>query len=260
MFRKTKRVFGSAIGMLALAALLVAEAQESPLQDGIAAQAQSQQAAAAVQERINALDDETRQMLNEYRQTMSQIADLSAYNEQLEGLVATQNVEMAEYERQFAEIETTKRQILPLIRRMVEVLEDFVAVDTPFLPTERSMRIAELKDLLGRPDVPASEKYRRVTEAYQIELDYGHTIEAYEGEIDVNGETRTVAFLRFGRLGLYYVTLDGLEIGVWDKAANGWTELDSEYRLSLDRAIRVARKQLPPELIRLPVPAPEDRT
>ena len=39
---------------------------------------------------------------------------------------------------------------------------------------------------MARPEVPTSEKYRRVTEAYQIELEYGHTIEAYEGEIDID--------------------------------------------------------------------------
>ena len=143
---------------------------------------------------------------------------------------------------------------------MIEVLDEFVAIDIPYLETERSMRIAELKKLMARPEVLTSEKYRRVTEAYQIELEYGHTIEAYEGEMTFNDETRTVAFLRFGRLGLYYMTLDGLEIGFWDNSRDDWVVLDDEFRQSLDRAIRIARKQLPPDLIRLPIPAPEDRT
>ena len=138
-------------------------------------------------------------------------------------------------------------------------MEEFVSIDIPFLETERDLRISELKKLMERPDVPTSEKYRRVSEAYQIELEYGHTIEAYEGEMDFGGETRTVAFLRFGRLGLYYMTLDGLEIGQWNVVTDQWEILDDEHRQSLDRAIRIARKQLPPDLIRLPIPAPEDR-
>jgi hypothetical protein len=238
---------------------VTSSAQEG-LPDAIAAQSASQEASAKVQERVNALDDQTREMLNEYRQTMSQIGDLRSYNQQLERLVATQGVELADYERQFADIETTKRQILPLIIRMLEVLDEFVAVDMPFLPEERSMRLAELKNLMERPDVPTSEKYRRVSEAYQIELEYGHTIEGYEGEIEVDGDTRTVAFLRYGRLGLYYQTLDGQEIGYWDNAEDRWVRLDDEYRQSLDRAMRIARKQLPPDLTRLPIPAPRDRT
>jgi hypothetical protein len=236
-----------------------ATAQEQ-VQDAIDTQVRTQAASAEVQQRINELDDQTREMLNEYRLTMAQVSDLEAYNQQLERLVATQNVELADYERQFQEIETTKRQILPMIIRMLEVLEEFVAIDMPFLPQERSLRIDELNKLMERPDVLTSEKYRRITEAYQIELDYGHTIEAYEGEIELAGEPRTVAFLRYGRLGLYYMTLDGLTIGHWDKEQDQWIELDDEYRSSLDRAMRIARKQLPPDLTRLPVPAPEDRT
>ena len=244
-------------GILSMSSMVLAQEQ---VQQAIDVQTASQEASAAVQRRINELDDRTREMLNEYRLTMSQVADLEAYNQQLERLVATQNVELADYEFQFEEIETTKRQILPLIIRMLEVLDEFVGIDMPFLSEERSMRLEELHKLMERPDVLTSEKYRRVTEAYQIELDYGHTIEAYEGEIDVDGEIKTVAFLRYGRLGLYYMTLDGLTIGHWDTDQDRWIELEDEYRGSLDRALRIARKQLPPDLTRLPVPAPEDRT
>lgn len=247
------------VSVLALFISTTGSAQQA-VQEAVDTQRETQAASVEVQERINALDDQTREMLNEYRDTMAQVNDLLAYNQQLERLVATQNVEIADFERQFQEIETTKRQILPLIIRMLEVLEEFVAIDMPFLPEERNLRIEELRKLMERPDVLTSEKYRRVTEAYQIELDYGHTIEAYEGEIEVDGQAKTVAFLRYGRLGLYYMTLDGQTIGHWDTEQDAWVELDAEYRASLDRALRIARKQLPPDLTRLPVPAPEDRT
>ncbi len=243
--------------LLAFGSTAFAQAQ---VEDAMRAQTDSLQTSIEIQNQINALDDETREMLNEYRQTMTQVTDLTAYNEQLEGLVATQRVELADFERQFQEIEVTKRRILPLIVRMIDVLGEFVAIDIPFLEEERALRIAELKKLMARPEVPTSEKYRRTTEAYQIELEYGHTIEAYEGEVAMNGENRTVNFLRFGRLGLYYMTLDGQEIGFWDNAQDQWVVLPDEYRQSLDRGIRIARKQLPPDLIRLPVPAPENRT
>ena len=233
-------------------------AQQS-VDDAMQVQAGSLEASADVQRRIDSLDDTTREMLEEYRATMSQVQDLGAYNDQLEKLVRTQRVELADYERQFQDIEITKRRILPLIVRMIDVLDKFVTLDMPFLEGERELRLAELRKLMERPEVPTSEKYRRVSEAYQIELDYGHTIEAYEGEITMDGEARTVNFLRFGRLGLYYMTLDGLEIGFFDKENDRWEVLPNEYLQSLDRAIRIARKQLPPDLIRLPIPAPEER-
>ncbi len=248
--------------LLALGVYVAAgpSAAQQSVEDAIAVQSTSIEASADVQRRIDGLDDATRQMLEEYRAAMSQISDLNAYNDQLERLVGTQRVELADYERQFNDIEITKRRILPLIVRQIDVLDEFVALDMPFLETERAMRIAELKKLMERPEVPTSEKYRRVSEAYQIELEYGHTIEAYEGELMQGNESRTVNFLRFGRLGLYYMTLDGLEIGYFNNVTDQWEQLPNEYLQSLDRAIRIARKQLPPDLVRLPVPAPENRT
>lgn len=255
-----KKQITALLGVVMLLSSSPALFAQQAVEDALSAQNASLQTSVDVQARIDTLDDETRDLLFDFRSTMSQVEDLNAYNDQLEQLVATQRVEVADYERQFQEIEITKRRILPLIVRMIEVLDEFVAIDIPYLETERSMRIAELKKLMARPEVLTSEKYRRVTEAYQIELEYGHTIEAYEGEMTFNDETRTVAFLRFGRLGLYYMTLDGLEIGFWDNSRDDWVVLDDEFRQSLDRAIRIARKQLPPDLIRLPIPAPEDRT
>ena len=255
-----KKQITALLGVVMLLSSSPALFAQQAVEDALSAQNASLQTSVDVQARIDTLDDETRDLLFDFRSTMSQVEDLNAYNDQLEQLVATQRVEVADYERQFQEIEITKRRILPLIVRMIEVLDEFVAIDIPYLETERSMRIAELKKLMARPEVLTSEKYRRVTEAYQIELEYGHTIEAYEGEMTFNDETRTVAFLRFGRLGLYNMTLDGLEIGFWDNSRDDWVVLDDEFRQSLDRAIRIARKQLPPDLIRLPIPAPEDRT
>ncbi len=248
------------LGSILLSLAVTSVSAQEQIREAMDVQTGSLEASAEVQKRIDALDDQTRDMLNEYRQTMTQVTDLAAYNEQLQGLVATQRVELAEYERKFNDIEVTKRRILPLIVRMIEVLEEFVGIDIPFLEKERDARIVALKELMQRPEVPTSEKYRRVSEAYQIELEYGHTIEAYEGEITIGGETRTVNFLRFGRLGLYYMTLDGLEIGHWDNETDQWAQLGDEYRQPLDRAIRIARKQLPPDLIRLPVNAPEKRS
>ena len=250
-------IFASA--MVACSVALPAAAQQS-VSDAVDVQSGSIEASAAAQRRIDELDDATREMLEEYRQAMAQVSDLDAYNAQLEQLVTTQRAELADYERQFDEIEVTKRRILPLIVRQIEVLEEFVALDMPFLERERALRIDELRKLMARPEVPTSEKYRRVSEAYQIELDYGHTIEAYEAELKDDGDTpRTVNFLRFGRLGLYYMTLDGLEIGYYDNTTDRWERLSGSYLQSLERAIRIARKQLPPDLVRLPVPAPEVR-
>jgi hypothetical protein len=110
---------------------------------------------------------------------------------------------------------------------------------------------------MERADVTISEKYRRILEAYQVETEYGRTIEAYQGDMTMADNTRTVDFLRIGRVSLYYLTLDGQEVGMWDKKSKQWIQLDNSYRQSVDQALKVASKQLPPDLLVLPVNAVE---
>jgi len=94
-------------------------------------------------------------------------------------------------------------------------------------------------------------------EAYQVEMEYGRTIEAYRGTLESNGEKRTVNFFRLGRVALFYQTLDEQETGRWDKTTNNWAQLSSDYRLPVSKGLRIARKQAAPDLLLLPVNAPE---
>jgi Protein of unknown function (DUF3450) len=112
--------------------------------------------------------------------------------------------------------------------------------------------------MMDRSHVDLAEKYRRLLEAYQVEAEYGRTIEAYRG--DLNGKNQTVDFLRFGRLALYYLTLDRREAGYWDKRSNAWRPLPPEYRSAIEQGVRIARKQAPPDLLKLPVPSPQPDT
>lgn len=216
-----------------------------------------QKEAVASQQRIDTLDDESRALLEEFRGTRTELDNLQGYNTQMARMVSAQEQEVVELEAQLQEIEITKRRILPLMVRMVEVLEQFIALDGPFLPRERRLRMEGLKELLDDPHVGLTEKYRRILEAYRVENAYAYNIEAYAGELTLGGRTRTVDFLRLGRVGLYYLTFDQAEAGYWDPGAESWKPLDESYRQAIEQGIRVARKQAPPELIKLPVPAPE---
>ncbi|MGQ0591205.1 MAG: DUF3450 domain-containing protein, partial [Gammaproteobacteria bacterium] len=151
----------------------------------------------------------------------------------------------------------TQRDILPLMLRMLEVVVQFVTLDTPFLEQERTKRLDDLKAMKDRSDTTLAEKYRRLMEAYQIETEYGRTIEAYRGDLESGDKSRAVDFLRFGRVGLYYLTLDRREAGYWDNGARAWVVLPGEYRIDIERGLRIARKQAAPDLLKVPVPAPE---
>jgi hypothetical protein len=127
----------------------------------------------------------------------------------------------------------------------------------PFLIDERTSRIDRLHEILDRADVEVSEKFSQVLNAYQIENEYGRTMEAYSGEIDLDGQTLVVDFLRFGRVSLIYQTTDGSRSGVWDQESRSWQALDSGYNNSIRNAIRMANKQASVDLVTLPVPGPE---
>jgi hypothetical protein len=219
-------------------------------------QQSANKAAVASQSRINSLDDETQRLLTDYRDTLRETESLRRYNEQMELQIKAQEEEMASITQQIAEIERTNREIYPLMQRMVETMEQFVALDIPFLKAERAKRIATIKDTLVRADVSTAEKYRRVLEAYTIEMEYGRTIEAYEEKLGEGEESRTVNFVRLGRSALLYQALDGSETGYWNADEKKFVE-DNGYEDEVTHALRVARKQTAPDLIVAPIRAPE---
>ena len=137
-------------------------------------------------------------------------------------------------------------------------VEQFVELDTPFQPDERRDRIQNLMAMMDRADVTVTEKFRRLLEAYQIENGYGASIDSYRGEVDFGGQTRIVDFLSLGRVALLYQTLDGETSGVWDSDAGSFQHLESSYNAPLRRGIRIALKQESPQLLQLPIQAPED--
>ncbi len=215
-----------------------------------------QVAAAKSQSRIDKLATDTDKLLARYRTVNEQIDSLRSYNQQLDTLLTSQNQEIESLATQIDGVTLVERQIMPLMGRMLEALEDFVERDVPFLIDERRVRVANLLDIMGRADVTVAEKYRRLVEAYQIENEYGRTIESYRAELTIgDGPQRTVDFLRFGRVVLIYTTLDNNESGVWDSARGSWEELDGSYRAAVRQGLRIAKQQTAPDLVVLPVRA-----
>src|SRR5687768_8698687 len=154
-----------------------AAGQSGKVNTVIGEQVKTEEAARASQKRVEQLDEETTKMLADYRQMTAEAQSLKGYNEQLALQVKSQDEQMSTMAQQVGDIETTSREVLPMMNRMLSTLETFVSLDLPFLAEERSNRIAALKDIMGRADISTSEKYRRLVEAYQIEMEYGRTIE-----------------------------------------------------------------------------------
>ncbi len=230
-------------------------ANANPLSQAINTDATMHTRAVKSQSKINALDDRTRKMLEQYRSITHQTKTLLTYNAYLKDLLDSQEAEKASLEQQLQEIEITQREIVPLILNMQTSLEQFVQLDLPFLPKERQQRIASLKSMMTRADVTNAEKFRRLIEAYQIENNYGNTIEAYRANIELNGVISSVDFLRLGRIALYYQRLDASETGFWNKTEKRWEPLANKYRNAIRYGLRIARKEAAPDLLTLPVSA-----
>lgn len=205
------------------------------------------------QKKVVEIDDKTQELLREYRLTIRKIENTKLYNEQLVQLIADQKNEKVSTAKQIEEIQVTNQEVVPLMGSMVTTLDEIIKNDTPFLREERVRRVEELKSIMGRADVSNSEKYRRILEAYMIENEYGKTLEAYRGLLSQSGSELTVDYLRVGRLALIYQTLDGKQQAIWDVSKNDWVDLNSEYKNSIRDALKIARKQSAPDLIKLPL-------
>jgi len=234
--------------------------QETPevLEEVIDTRTEGNKATEASQQRIEAISDETDSLLAQYRTALKQIDSLDLYNAQMRDLLAAQEKELSSLASQLERVQLVGRSVTPLMILMIDALEKFVGLDMPFLLEERDKRVANLRALMARSDVTTAERFRQIMEAYQIESEYGRTIEAYRSTVKLDDRESTVDFLRFGRIALVYQTLDGSEAAVWDKEEKAWKPLEASDRSAIRDALRIARKQAAPDLIRLPLPAPVD--
>jgi hypothetical protein len=245
-----------AFALLAATPLVAATGAEAQSLDSIIqAQSAADREASAAQERITALNDKAQDAAASYRQALSDVDSLTRYNAQLSKQVKSQADEVALVQKQLGEIDTTQREIQPLMQKMVDTLVKFVGLDVPFLQEERKARVDKLQEIMPRADVTISEKYRRILEAYQIELDYGRSLDTYQGKLAGEGQDKTVEFVRLGRVSLMYQTPDGSETGYWNQAERKWV-VDDHYKSSVQKAIKVAKKMGAPDLLEVPVPAP----
>ena len=206
------------------------------------------------QNKINQWDDETRQALQEYKNTLKKTETLKIYNQQLSNYIQLQKEEMLDIRKKIEQVKNTGKEIEPLMIRMLESLENFIHLDVPFLLSKRQKRIQELKKALNRADVSVSEKYRQLMSAYKLELEYGKTLQSYKKIKKIEGKEITVDYLRLGRIVLIYKSLDGSLMGYWNQKQRKWEKLPRSYKKSVSKAIKMAKKQVPPDLIRLPVP------
>jgi hypothetical protein len=250
---------GIAFAVVAVSALCVSSASGQQLDPPIDAAIEANEAGAASQRRVESISTETDSLIAEYRLTNKKIESLQIFNRQLRQVIDSQNEELASLQKQIDGVEEVGRAVTPLMLKMIEALDQFVQFDVPFLIDERKDRVQRLRVLMRQSDVAEPERYRAILEAYQIESDYGRTVDSSPGTIEKDGVEIPVDFLRVGRVGLMYKTRDAEGYGVWNQETKSWQELDrGDYANWIDEGLRVAKKQAAPQLIRVPLPQPEN--
>ena len=183
------------------------------------------------------------------------VEGLKVYNQQLSEQLAAQSTARAEILQSIEDSQGLEEQVAPLLSKMLSALDQFVEADLPFHMDERRESIGRLKALMTNPEARTSDRFRNIMDIYAVEIEYGNTFEAYRGSIPVDGEDTTLDILRIGRLALYAQTDDRKRSFMWDRASGQWMEIDSHR--DIRTAIKVASKTVAPELLNLPVTAPE---
>ena len=211
---------------------------------------ENQKLSANSQDRIDQTERETDKIVNEYKVVSKQVEGLKLYNEQKRIQIQAQLDLMDKLDNQLTQVVVIQRQIPPLAQKMLDTLETFISLDTPFRKEERRERVDLVRSSLAKPKVTASEQVRQVLEAYNIEAEYGRKIDTYEDELS---DGTVVNILVIGRIGMFYQTKDERTSGRWNNETGEWEELSSSYRKPIRDAIRIAKKLAPTDMLMMPV-------
>ncbi|WP_243726416.1 DUF3450 domain-containing protein [Halomonas ventosae] len=247
---------------LCLMTLTQPQAQPPPLE------ATSQaEPGAELQARLAAADDATRTRLRELRRLEAETRQLETRSDALARRLTYQGERLASREAALDSLAESREALPRLEQALISRLLSWVERDLPFLKQERLARAEGLAVGLQDPDASIAERLDRLLAAWRTELDYGRELDAWRGILNEGGEgkdegsarRREVDFLRLGRVGLYYLTPDGREGGVWRAETDHWETLDKAERVELRHGLRIARDQRAAELLTLPISLPLER-
>ncbi|GAP75873.1 tonB system biopolymer transport component [Pseudoalteromonas sp. SW0106-04] len=224
-----------------------------PLNDIHKAGATIQTAAKKSQTKIDNIYGQTQELIADYRATVDETEIMKVYNDHVQRLVDDQNSQIESLERQIAGIDKTKQNVVPLMYRMIDTLEQFIKADVPFNTEDRLARVEKLREIMSSASVTTSEKFRQVLEAYMVEKDYSTTMVADQGSLNIDGRDISVDFARLGRIAYVAQSFDQKNAWVWNNNTKQWEALGEEFLKPVKETIRMARKQAAPDLVKLPI-------
>lgn len=226
----------------------------SKLEQGIIGDAKTSQ------KTISTHSDRAFQLQGDIDVLNAEIDNLNVYKQHLMTLIDNQNQELASLEKQQNEIIETRQSIVPLMYRMLDDLDQYIEQDMPIRKQARQQRIVALRALMTDANISDSEKYRRILEAYQIELDYVNKLDVYVSAVEIEGSIREVEQLYLGHLSLVARSLDKQHYWYWSNDHKAWSMVEPSLHAQLASAYRVANKDVTPSLLRLPLSLSQSMT
>lgn len=245
------KLFYSAVCMVLLG--LAIPALAGSLDQGLELAKDLNDQAVSSQKKIDSATAKTKAMLEEYQQLMLDSDFHETQKNQLLNALEQQRQKKQSLQQQLQQIQQTEKRLAPLLLSMVQALERFILLDVPFHHQKRIDSVLVLRERILDPALTLADRFQLVMEAFQIELDYGYSLEAYRDQIAWQGEQRSVECLRIGRLALYFVTPDGNTVGIWNRGEKRWQLLSPDYRRPILDGIKVAKGLVAPELLPLPL-------
>ena len=140
--------------------------EANPVTESVAVSTKSIEKSGLTQEQIVKLDETTRILLADYQSTTKEFESLKLYNDQVQKIINSQLEEIENIILKIDELDKTNQRIVPLMLKMIEGLENFILLDLPFLMTERTTRVFNLKEIIMKQ----SEAVALTFEDFKIEV------------------------------------------------------------------------------------------
>lgn len=207
------------------------------------------------QQKINKTIASTEALLREYQSLSRALEQTNINLLHQQQIHSRQQTTLIDYEGQLSQVSQTENSLIPMLLEMIDWIDTQVNNDLPFHQHKRLARIAALKEKAFNPEIPISHLYHSVLEAFQIENEFGYSIESYQQEIIIDNKEVEAQILRVGRIGMYFLSLDQQSAGYWSQQKQSWLLASPALLENVAQGIKVAKKQLPPSLLTLTVEA-----
>lgn len=174
-----------------------------------------------------------------FSELLQAIADQKLSIAQKQVFIAKQETELESLQQQLKDLEGVKAAVPPMVEKMTAAIGDEISADFPFQLEERLARLGQLQTMIDNPEAKLVEKMRKALSVYKIEVNYGQSLESYQGnhpitptvrqgddrykkdlkdefegefELDKNGQRIEIYdgnYLRYGRTAFVYLNEDG---------------------------------------------------